>query len=147
MVIIQWQDNNIIVHLMSNYRNQELGTLARSWSQKGNDYTMVTSPNIAQEYNACMEGIDLMDMLLSTYRIRQQTIKNYMHIFYYILGVNAWLLYQRHIDQQIVLRKRQQTFLDFHVEIADYLCNEGKTMAIIREYCTETTEKKTSSNS
>ena len=93
VAILQWQDNNI-VHMMSNCRSKELGTPAKRWSKKKKEFIMINRPKIIEEYNMYMGGVDLMDMLLSTYRIRQRTIKNYMYIFYYLLGIsvnNAWL--------------------------------------------------------
>ena len=36
-------------------------------------------------YNANMGGVDLCDMILSTYRIRQKSNKYYMHIIYVLV--------------------------------------------------------------
>ena len=72
---------------MSNYIGNELGTLAKRWDKKQKKFVYVDRPRIVEDYNQYMGGVDLMDMLLSTYRVRQRTIKNYMHIFYYLLGI------------------------------------------------------------
>ena len=61
VVIVQSQANNIL-HLMSKYRNQVLGTPIRRWSQKDKDYVMVTRRKIVEEYNAYIGSVDIMDV-------------------------------------------------------------------------------------
>ena len=76
-----------------------------------------------------MGGVDLCDMLLSLYRIRQRTNKVYFHILYYCLGinvVNGWLLYRRHMNQKKVPVKNQMTLIRFQSRIANSLCRSGK---------------------
>ena len=128
VAIVQWLDNNA-VHLRSNYIGNELGTQAKRWDKKQKKFVYVDRPRIVEDYNQYMGGVDLMDMLLSTYRVRQRTIKNYMHIFYYLLGIsinNGWLLYRWHKNQEMVPKKQQLSLLDFHVAIADCLCKANK---------------------
>ena len=61
-------------------------------------------------YNANMGGVDLCDMMLSTYRIRQKSNEYYMYIIYYCIGIsviNSWLIYRRHMAQQNISKKQQ----------------------------------------
>ena len=76
-----------------------------------------------------MGGIDLCDMLLEVYHVRQRTVKYYMHIFFYCIGIstnNSWLLYRRHMQQQNISKKDQFTLIAFHTEIAESVCKAGK---------------------
>ena len=88
--------------LDNHYVGHDLGTKAQRWSKKENKFIEINRPKIVANYNAHMGGVDLCDMLLETYRVRQRTIKYYFHIFYYCIGisvVNSWILYRRHIEQ------------------------------------------------
>ena len=80
-------------------------------------------------YNANMGGVDLCDMILSTYRIRQKSNKYYMHIIYYCIGIsitNSWLIYHRHMTQQNISQKQQYTLIQFQSLIANSLGLAGK---------------------
>ena len=126
--IVRWYDNNI-VQLISNYAGYDLGTKARRWSKKDTEFIEIDRPKIVEDYNAHMGGVDLCDMLLETYRVRQRTIKYYFHIFYYCIGisiVNSWLLYRRHMEQRNVAKKNVLCLQKFQSQIADSLSRAGK---------------------
>ena len=102
IITVRWYDNNC-VQLISNYLTNEAGINARRWNKKNTSFEEVERPVIVQVYNANMGGVDLCDMLLSLYRIRQRTNKFYFHVVYYLLGIsvtNGWLLYRRHQNQK-----------------------------------------------
>ena len=76
-----------------------------------------------------MRGVDLCDMLLSLYRIRQRTNKFYFHIVYYLFGIsvtNGWLLYHRHQNQKSISEKDQLSMLEFQTDISNGLQSAGK---------------------
>ena len=55
-----------------------------------------------------MGGIDLCDMILESYRVKQRSIEYCMRILYYWIGIginNSWLLYRRHIEPQNITKK------------------------------------------
>ena len=71
-----------------------------------------------------MGGVDLCDMLLEVHRVRQRTLKYYIHISFYCIGIsitNSWLLYRRRMQQQNISKKDQFTLLAFHIEITESL--------------------------
>ena len=126
--VVKWHDNSI-VQLVSNYSGPSLGDDVRRWSKKDKLFTQVPCPKMVREYNAHMGGVDLCDMLLELYRVRRRTVKSYMHIFYYCVGVsivNGWLLYRRHMDQMKVPKKKQKTLLKFHQGIGKGLTTANK---------------------
>ncbi len=107
IVVIRWLDNSA-VQLVSNYMTYVNGPVAKRWSKREKKYIEVARPLIVNEYNIYMGGVNLCDMLLSLYRICQRSVKYYMHIFYYCLGVsvsNGWLLYRRHSEQKGISNK------------------------------------------
>ncbi|XP_047141142.1 piggyBac transposable element-derived protein 3-like [Hydra vulgaris] len=132
--IVRWYDNNI-VQLISNYVGNEPGTPANRWSKKDKKFVTIDQPKIVEIYNAHMGGVDLCDMLLETYSVRQRTVKYYMHIFYYCICIsvnNSCLLYCRHMNQQHVPTKNQLSLLQFRTQIGDSLCKAGKTLLLAK---------------
>ena len=61
--IVHWYDNNT-VQLISNFVGHNLGSKARRWSKKDNEFIEIDRPQIVENYNAHMGGVDLCDMLL-----------------------------------------------------------------------------------
>ena len=121
IIIVRWYDNNC-VKLIINYLTNEAGENARRWNKKYTCFEEVERPMIVQVYNANMEGVDLCDMVLSLYRIRQRT--NKFHTVYYLLGIsvtNGWLLYRRHQNQKSIPQKNQLSMLEFQTVIANDL--------------------------
>ena len=63
---------------------------------------------MAVECISNMGDVDLRDNLMPMYRIRHHSIKCYMHMVFYCIGVavvNGWLLYQRHMTHKKVPAK------------------------------------------
>ena len=82
-----------------------------------------------------MGGVDLSDILLALYKICQRSVKYYMHIFYYCLGVsvaNGWLLYRRQSEQKGINKKQQLTLLKFKAQVANSVLQSRKTVGIKR---------------
>ena len=134
IVVVRWLDNSA-VQLISNYMSNVDGPDAKRWSKKEKRYIQIKRPLIVHEYNIHMGGVDLCDMLLALYRICQRSVKYYMHIFYYCLGVsvaNGWLLYRRQSEQKEINKKHQLTLLKFKAQVANSLLQSGKSMVIKR---------------
>ena len=111
----------------------EAGENARRWNKKNTCFEEIEHPVIVQVYNANMGGVDICDMLLSLYRIRQRT--NKFHIVYYLLGIsvtNGWLLYHRHQNQKNIPEKNQLSMLEFQTAIANDLRSAGKLASASR---------------
>ena len=88
IIIVRWYNNNCI-QLISNYLTNETGENARRWYKKNTCFEEVEFPMIVQVYNDNMGGVNLCDMILSLYRIRQRTNKFYFHIVYCLLGISV----------------------------------------------------------
>ena len=94
--------------------------LSSSWNKKNKFFEEVERPLIVQVF------VDLCNVLLSLYRIRQRTKKFYFHIVYYLLGIsltNEWLLYLRHQNLESIPENNQLSMLEFQTAIANRLGN------------------------
>ena len=71
-----------------------------------------------------MGGVELWNMMLSTYRIRQKSNEYHMHTIYYCIGIsatNSWLIHRRHMAQQNISKKQQYTLIHLQSLIANSL--------------------------
>ena len=134
IIVVRWLDNSA-VQLTSNYMSNVDGPDAKRWSKKEKKYIQIKRPLIVHEYNIHMGGVDLCDMLLALYRICQRSVKYYMHIFYYCLGIsiaNGWLLHRRHSEQKGINKKHQLTLLKFKSKVASSLLHSAKSSGVKR---------------
>ena len=86
-------------------------------------------PQIVQQCNRYMGGVNLADMLLSLYRIRWKTKCWHQMIFWHLIDmakISAWILYCRHFRQNGKLLKDQKSLLQFSIELSDTLILTNK---------------------
>ena len=99
---------------------QPLDTAIR-WDRAAKKHVDVDRPAIIRQYNKFMGGIDLMDSLMSLYKMAVRSKRWYMYIWYHMLQiacVNAWLLYSRHADQK---NEKRQPLRLFQADLATSL--------------------------
>ena len=97
--------------------------LSSSWNKKVTCFEEVQRAMIVQVF------VDLCNMILSLYRIRQRAKKFYFHFVYYLLGIsvtNGWLLYHRDQTQKSIPEKSQLSMLEFQTAIANDLRSAAK---------------------
>ncbi len=82
------------------------GEPVRRWCAKEKIYKPISCPQMVNEYNKFMEGVDLCDMLLSLYRIRLKSNKWYMSVFYYLVKVSVTNAEQKTCTEDITQRHR-----------------------------------------
>lgn len=95
--IIKWHDNNPVLVASSYVACEPVKTIKR-WDCTSKRKVEIKCPNIIQEYNKFMGGVDLGGMLISLHKTPLRTMKWYMAIFGQMIDisvVNAWLLYKR----------------------------------------------------
>ena len=129
-VVVRWLDNGI-VQLISTFVGPSMGNNITRWSGKETKLIEVECPEIVNQYNKHMGGVDLCDMLMALYRIRLGTKKWYFHIVYYGIGVvvvNGWLMYKRHAQLDMVPKKSMLSLLEFQSRIAESLMREDKVV-------------------
>ncbi|KAA0721343.1 hypothetical protein E1301_Tti019757 [Triplophysa tibetana] len=86
------------------------------WDKRKKQYVSVRRPIIVCEYNNKMGGVDLIDRMLSYYRMsvctRKWTLRMLMH-FTDVALANSWLLYRRDHTVRATPRKGIMQFLEF----------------------------------
>lgn len=123
LCITRWYDNNV-VNCLSTLHGCHPINLVQRWSPKEKTYLQITQPHVIKSYNQYMGGVDLIDMLISLYRIDVRCQKYYHKIIFHLMDlsvVNAWLLYRRHCSQVNVPKKNIMSLLSFRISIAESL--------------------------
>lgn len=75
-----------------------------------------------------MGGVDLMDSFLGRYRIRINSRKWYIRIFYHLIDmavINSWVLYKKANNGN---QTKKMTLGDFRADLAEALCNYKKSV-------------------
>lgn len=70
--ILKWFDNKPVI-LSSNIHGSDPTDMCRRWCKKERMYIDVSRPNIIKKYNIAMGGVDLLDRIISYYRIDART--------------------------------------------------------------------------
>ena len=97
IVLIKWNDNKPVC-LASNYVGKGEEDYVRRWDKKQGQYIDVKRPEIVRKYNHGMGGVDLLDQMISLYRIfiksKKWTLRVIMHFVDFALA-NSWFEYKR----------------------------------------------------
>ncbi|TWW54301.1 hypothetical protein D4764_0194800 [Takifugu flavidus] len=91
------------------------------WDKKQKKYVSVSRPCIVREYNLKMGGVDLIDRMISYYRMssrtKKWTFRMLMH-FTDLALANSWLLYRKDLATCGAPRKSIMQFLEFRIDVA-----------------------------
>ncbi|XP_007562569.1 piggyBac transposable element-derived protein 3-like [Poecilia formosa] len=124
--VVKWFDNKPVLMLSAVHAKEPEDTCQR-WSKKDKCYLTIRRPNIVQEYNAKMGGVDLSDRMMSYYRMsvrtKKWTIRMLMHFMDLALA-NSWLLYRRDHQEHGTPRKAILMFLAFRMDVAQVFLNK-----------------------
>lgn len=125
--IVKWFDNKCITLGSSCHSTQPQDT-CRRWDRKQKKYISVTRPDIVNQYNANMGGVDLMDRMISYYRIsartKKWTIRCFMH-FFDLAVANSWILYCQDKARLRYSKKDIMKFVDFRLDLAEKFLTDG----------------------
>ncbi|CAM4811566.1 unnamed protein product [Rotaria magnacalcarata] len=118
---VGWYDNKAVNCLCTLYGCQPTDLVER-WSPKEKNHVKIARPNIVKAYNQHMGGVDLIDMLISLYRINGRSRKYFTNIIFHLIDlsiVNDWLLYQRHCSQFNTQKRDTISLLSFRISVAE----------------------------
>lgn len=93
---VRWFDNRAVT-LLSTHTAVEPVREASRWNKTEKKYVEVPMPNIVDDYNQHMGGVDLLDGFLAAYRFRMRSRRWYLYLFWHFLMigiVNAWNVYR-----------------------------------------------------
>uniref|UniRef100_A0A3B4TJH0 PiggyBac transposable element-derived protein 3-like n=1 Tax=Seriola dumerili TaxID=41447 RepID=A0A3B4TJH0_SERDU len=123
LCVVKWYDNKPVLMMSVVHGTQPEDTCQR-WDKKLKQYVTVSRPSIVREYNTKMGGVDLMDRMISYYRMSTRTKKWTMRMVMHFTDLalaNSWLLYRK--DHAICAgpKTRPIQFLQFRMEVAKIL--------------------------
>lgn len=130
--VVTWFDNKPIT-LASSCFGIEPQEVCRRWSKKDKQYIEISRPSVVQEYNTNMGGVDLMDRMISFYRLkartRKWTIRTIMHMFDLSVA-NAWILYKKDKVENRATRNDTMQFLEYRMDIAEHFMSTPDKKAV-----------------
>ena len=86
LAVAKWLDNKVVL-VASNYIGIEpMGTITR-WDKSENKHKDIQCPSIVLSYNKSMGGVDLVDMLISLYRIKVKTKRWYIKVLWHLIDI------------------------------------------------------------
>ncbi|CAH1977177.1 unnamed protein product, partial [Acanthoscelides obtectus] len=117
---LKWFDNKSVCLASTFYRSHPIDTVER-FVRKEKTKINIQRPNMVKEYNLFMGGVDLLDGLISYYRITLRSRKWYLNIFFHFIDlviVTAWIRYKA--DKQIAGLEKKDILdsLGFRAEVA-----------------------------
>ena len=102
---------------------------SNKWDRKEKRHIEVQRPSIVGEYNRHMGGIDLLDFLMSRYKITMKSKKWYIKLFFSfcdMIMVMSWLLYKRNVTTAFGSEFKTMDLLQFRSAAAEALCKTGE---------------------
>ena len=126
---VSWYDNKIVT-LLSNFVGSEPVTEVKRFSKAMKETIKIKCPNLVQEYNRHMGGVDLIDSLLGYYRNKIKSKKWYHLIFFHLIDMviaNAWILWRKNKNTDAHL-------VDFELAITNLLANAVKDPSAVTRH-------------
>ncbi|KAM3610115.1 uncharacterized protein V6R79_025585 [Siganus canaliculatus] len=118
--VIKWFDNKPVLTMSTVHAREPEDTYQR-WDEKLKRYVTISRPCVIREYNSKMGGVDLVDRMMSYYRMsgrtKEWTLRMLMHFLDLALA-DSWLLYCKDLPLNGPPKKNIMQFLQFRMEVA-----------------------------
>ncbi|KAJ8277155.1 hypothetical protein GJAV_G00072040 [Gymnothorax javanicus] len=124
LCVVKWYDNKPVLMMSVVHGTQPEDTCQR-WDKKLKQYVSVSRPSIVHEYNLKMGGVDLVDRMISYYRMSARTKKWTMRMLMHFTDLalaNSWLLYRKDLTICGAPKKSIMQFLEFP-EFEVFVCS------------------------
>lgn len=127
VVVVKWQDNKC-VHLASNFVGIGGSDTAKRWDKKQKKHVEVSRPEIVSRYNGGMGGVDLLDQLLSYYRVFIRSKKWALRVIFHFVDFaicSSWLEYRNDQRKANVPKEKINDLLKFRMELTYSIIKVG----------------------
>ncbi|XP_057697421.1 piggyBac transposable element-derived protein 3-like isoform X1 [Corythoichthys intestinalis] len=118
--VTKWFDNKPVL-MMSTVHAREPEDTCQRWDKKLKRHVTISRPFVICEYNSKMGGVDLVDRMMSYYRMsvrtKKWTLRMLMH-FTDLALANSRLLYRKDLTLNDTPKKNIMQFLQFRMEVA-----------------------------
>nr|XP_047132645.1 piggyBac transposable element-derived protein 3-like [Hydra vulgaris] len=128
---IKWFDNRGVA-LLTSYEAVNPINIVNRWDRKTKRIVQVKRPSVVTTYNTYMGGVDLLDGMLSLYRIHIRSKKWYHKLiwhFFDLIVVQAWILYCRDMKKSQALKKDIFQLRIFKLKVAKCLVQSDKALS------------------
>ncbi|CAH2101135.1 unnamed protein product [Euphydryas editha] len=117
------ESGNTVVRLARMEQNQQPQS---QFDKSKKERVAITCPKVIKEYNAHMEGVDLLDSFIGRYHITMKSRKWTMRLFYHFLDlavINSWVMFKK--VNNIKGNDQLLNLGTFRLELAETLCKLG----------------------
>ena len=111
MCLVNWNDNNV-VHMLSSAYDWKGDVTLRRWDKTSQQMLNFNCPLSIIQYNHSMGGVNLLDFLMSLYRIHIKSRKWTLRVIFHFIDLCVVVSYQMYIrDCKLskVDKKKQMT--------------------------------------
>ena len=115
------------MHLASNFVGKGQTREVKRWDKIKKQYVMIEQPEIVNNYNNGMGGVDLLDQLLSYYRIFFKSRKWTLRVIFHFIDLAvcaSFIEYKKECISQKLPDSKQMKLLDFKLSL-------GRTLTTI----------------
>ncbi|CAK1588731.1 unnamed protein product [Parnassius mnemosyne] len=120
---LKWFDNKPVI-MASSVDSKEPINKCRRWCKKTKQYIQIDRPFAIEQYNTMMGGVDMLDRVISFYRIRARSKKWTVRLIFHFFDFAAaagWLVYRNEAKLLECPKKNILDYLEFKVQIANSL--------------------------
>jgi hypothetical protein len=125
VVLTKWQDSKPVI-MGSNFVGKGIEKIVSRWDKSKKEYVSVNQPEVIQLYNESMGGVDLLDQLLSYYRIfiksKKWTLRIISHFIDFAVCI-SWIQYKKSLKKSHVNSKYIMDLLNFRITLAKELAS------------------------
>lgn len=133
VIMVRWYDNKF-VHLTSNFIGTGTLQTVRRWDKTSKSFMSIDQPEIVALYNNNMGGVDLIDQLMSYYRIFLKSKKWTLRVIFHFVDlavVSSWVEYKKHCKLNNIHANKIMDLLNFRIFLARSLI-EASTIPAVR---------------
>lgn len=123
VVCVKWYDNKCVA-LASNYIGVGKPDQAHRYDKISKEKITIERPQIVQDYNLYMGGVDLMNQMISYYRIfirsKKWTLRMVTHFIDFSI-VQSWIEYKIDCQKSEIPKRQIMDLLAFRMKLAEQL--------------------------